>query len=803
MKKKIIATTVAASLTVASFAGLPLSQKGLFEKIGFSSTAHAATLDDVAGKIQTLKSFLWEEGELASIETANTALKGLTDTSLIQPLIQDIDTTTYPIDAEGVLDLFTELTPFFDTNSTNMKEYLNKPFVRGILHQLEAASGVDLKEGEVTTDDVINYASKFQSEVFKQLESAGLESLGKLALNDRDELKKLIKQAADVVMSDTTNSFNQILQGLSITSTDIAETSVNFVTAADPDHKATYNLGVAALRYKINQTYKVIENSSSSGTYKAQFNIAGIKFPAALLKVSFEPANGNVSISYDGATGTISASSSSAGSSIGGQVTGRINLPGNALHDKLIIKQSITLSKDEDKPSSGGGGGGGGFSSTTDPAVDAVSKELDNAAAEIAKLEGTAKQEYLDKLVEKASEALAKAATLDLANKMTVTDGKAELKIDAADLAKQIQNVLDQAKLLGDKLDKLGVKTDLAAKLELKLNLGTVNAASIAVPLPKAVLSAAQTGKIDSIAIQVNGVGVALDPDAFKGDTNLAIQTKDASAAKEATDLPVASKVYEFTITVDGKNVSTFSEPIVLSLPVGDVSKFDAEKLTLAKIIGDKLEFYGGKYDAGSKQLSQQRSSFSSYTVVENNVKFDDTASVQAWAGRQIEVAAAKGIVEGRADKQFVPNETVTRAEFAKMIVNTFGLQAPNASESFDDVDASDWFQPYVASAVKHGLVNGRSEGKFEPNGKITRAEMATIAARALTSVKELAAVKDTDAALKGFVDSADINDSLKAGVALSASAGIVVGEEGDKFNPNDNSTRAQAAVVIYRLLNK
>jgi hypothetical protein len=229
----------------------------------------------------------------------------------------------------------------------------------------------------------------------------------------------------------------------------------------------------------------------------------------------------------------------------------------------------------------------------------------------------------------------------------------------------------------------------------------------------------------------------------------------------------------------------------------------DAELLTIAKIVDGKLQYVGGMYNAGTGSIDGLRSSFSTYTVVENKVSFNDVASVKDWAGRQIDVVAAKGIVEGRADNEFVPNEKVTRAEFTKMIIKGLGLEDVNATESFTDVDNQDWYKAAVATAVKYGIVNGRTDDKFEPNATITRAEMATIASRALTIAKDYAAVSDVDAALKAFIDAAAINESLKAGVALAAKEGIVIGEAGGQFNPNSDSTRAQAAVVIYRLLNK
>ncbi|MNR06930.1 Endo-1,4-beta-xylanase A precursor [compost metagenome] len=137
------------------------------------------------------------------------------------------------------------------------------------------------------------------------------------------------------------------------------------------------------------------------------------------------------------------------------------------------------------------------------------------------------------------------------------------------------------------------------------------------------------------------------------------------------------------------------------------------------------------------------------------------------------------------------------------MIVKTFFLEDAAATESFSDVNDSDWFKSYVASAVKNGIVNGKEPGKFDPNGNITRAEMAVMSSRALALKGFSLSPAKIDDALKGFTDGSAINASMKDGVALAASEGIVIGEEGNVFNPNANSTRAQAAVVIYRLLNK
>src|SRR5690606_9948058 len=101
-----------------------------------------------------------------------------------------------------------------------------------------------------------------------------------------------------------------------------------------------------------------------------------------------------------------------------------------------------------------------------------------------------------------------------------------------------------------------------------------------------------------------------------------------------------------------------------------------------------------------------------------------------------------------------------------------------------------------------YGIVNGRNATTFDPNAKITRAEMATMAANALKKVLAYSEVADTDAALSKFSDADKINEVLKASVALLTQEAIINGKGDGIFDPNGTSTRAQAAIIIYQLFN-
>lgn len=457
------------------------------------------------------------------------------------------------------------------------------------------------------------------------------------------------------------------------------------------------------------------------------------------------------------------------------------------------------LADQKTNPTPIGGGGGGAPETVKGPDKAAATAALTKVAEGLAKLLED-KGAGLAKALEAIQEALAQAATVDVSAAVKVEGDKATPTLDASKLADIFKTVKELADTANKNL-KAAAADAPSVKPIVTLDLGEVKASNVSIPLNKDVLAKAKENGIQVLAVKVNGVVLAVDLDQLGGAAAININKLAASAIPNTT-LAAASDVYEFTFEVDGKSATTFTKPVEVRLPV-KVEGLDQELLSFTKIDGSTLISKGGKYDANKKLFVVSNKSFSTYAVLENKISFSDITAVKDWAGRQIAVAAAKGIIDGREEGAFVPAGNVTRAEFAKLIVKTFGLESATATESFTDVNAGDWYQPYVAAAAAAGLIDGREEGIFAPNATITRAELATISARALTKVKSYKAVETADAALAAFKDAADVNASLKAGVALAAEQGLVVGQDAGKFNPNAATTRAEAAVVIYRLLNK
>ncbi len=165
------------------------------------------------------------------------------------------------------------------------------------------------------------------------------------------------------------------------------------------------------------------------------------------------------------------------------------------------------------------------------------------------------------------------------------------------------------------------------------------------------------------------------------------------------------------------------------------------------------------------------------------------------WAADAISALSEQGIINGKGDGKFAPADNVTRAEFVKIIVSAFGGVNSAASCNFFDV-ADDWSKPYIATALHNGFVSGVSETEFAPAGQITREQAAVIIYKVLTSNGKALDVAGS------FADEATVSDWAKDAVSALKGAGIVSGRDGDNFCPADKLTRAEAAKLIYSIMN-
>ncbi|QMV43551.1 InlB B-repeat-containing protein [Cohnella cholangitidis] len=165
------------------------------------------------------------------------------------------------------------------------------------------------------------------------------------------------------------------------------------------------------------------------------------------------------------------------------------------------------------------------------------------------------------------------------------------------------------------------------------------------------------------------------------------------------------------------------------------------------------------------------------------------------WAAATIEQAIAAGIVSGYPNGTFKPNQTVTRAEFAVLLVKALHPQGEAATLEFEDKrKIGTWARNAVAQAVQAGWIKGYKDGSFRPDAEITRAEMAAMVANAMG--------KSFDAdATTLFADDKDIPKWAKSAANAVQQSGLIQGKGSGEFDPFGKTTRAEAVTVLLKLL--
>ena len=173
-----------------------------------------------------------------------------------------------------------------------------------------------------------------------------------------------------------------------------------------------------------------------------------------------------------------------------------------------------------------------------------------------------------------------------------------------------------------------------------------------------------------------------------------------------------------------------------------------------------------------------------------------------------IELAAAKGIINGYADGTFKPDAQVTRAQFITMLYRVAGspeVEIPEGKTEielgFTDADTiSDEYKTAVAWGVQNGIIKGYEDDTFRPNQAISRAQMVTMLYRYLSLEDVWGAAPDELKATYNFTDKDDIAAPYVEAVNVMANMEFIKGFEDGSFRPDETVTRGQAATVFARI---
>ncbi|GEM_PF-3249929 len=288
-----------------------------------------------------------------------------------------------------------------------------------------------------------------------------------------------------------------------------------------------------------------------------------------------------------------------------------------------------------------------------------------------------------------------------------------------------------------------------------------------------------------------------------KNDETHVKLAKEASK-KEGFTLVVAPVDFSVSVTDGNKtvNIDHFSVYVEREIPLPD--PVEPSQITTAAVLNPdgttrpvptKIILRDGNYYAVINSMTN-----SSYVLLAHSVSFADVDV--RWAQDAINNLASRMIVSGVDETQFKPQASISRAEFAAIVVRSLGLANGSSATVFSDVLPTAWYAEAVTQAEAYGIIQGYNDGTFRPNQTVTREEAMIMIAQAM----KLAGIQlqDDDSMQSetwmAFTDQQDISPWAKPAVSAVVQTELVRGNQG-MLLPKNNITRAETAVIIERLL--
>ncbi len=255
---------------------------------------------------------------------------------------------------------------------------------------------------------------------------------------------------------------------------------------------------------------------------------------------------------------------------------------------------------------------------------------------------------------------------------------------------------------------------------------------------------------------------------------------------------------------------------ILKSDDVGRYIKFEVTPRSEKGLIGQVVQSDAfGKISEINKisSSSNTASGASSKTTIKVNqpiinieTKLDDnklktfTDIKKHWAKDDIELLASKGIVKGIDDSLFSPDSYLKRAELLALVIRALNIDAVQYEDSFNDVESNSWYADVIQAALKSNIAQG-NQSLFRPEDLITREEATKIVVNAYHYKKGGDLSEDRKITELPFVDNENISSWALDYIHKSYELSMIVGNKEMQFKPKDYMSRAEAVVVIKRLL--
>ena len=183
-------------------------------------------------------------------------------------------------------------------------------------------------------------------------------------------------------------------------------------------------------------------------------------------------------------------------------------------------------------------------------------------------------------------------------------------------------------------------------------------------------------------------------------------------------------------------------------------------------------------------------------TTTPSKTKFNDV-SANDWFASAVDYVTGKGMMNGTADNTFSPKANTTRGMVVTVLYRLENQPSTSAA-SFTDVASGAYYANAVAWANANGIVSGYGSGKFGPNDKVTREQLAAILYRYAQYKKyDVSVGEDTN--ILSYNDAQSISSYAIPAIQWACGAGVVTGKSGSKLDPKGNATRAGVAAMLMR----
>jgi hypothetical protein len=386
--------------------------------------------------------------------------------------------------------------------------------------------------------------------------------------------------------------------------------------------------------------------------------------------------------------------------------------------------------------------------------------------------------------VDGKTENIGKSETSANETKVTVDSNKLTEKINAAEKGGNVQVPVSDGKAAAATAEIVVKNVEDMAKKDMILE---VKSGDVSYELPTTAMDTA------SVMAELGAT------DTSKVPLSVTIKKLDNSAVTVVNgELVVPPVEFTVTATYGGKTVevSGFSQYVPRSI---EISKEQAAQITTAVVKnedGTLRHVPTYVYEKDGKWFAKINSrTNSTYALIRNETAFADAQG--KWYENIVSEMASRKIINGKSETSFEGDASITRAEFAAILVRGPGLPT-DAKCSFTDVNAGDWYYGAVGTAVKYGLVNGYTGGSFAPKANITRQEAMAMVQRAA----KIAEFTGTTRSLASFTDSDKVSTWAKSAAEFNVGSSLIVGSNG-KLRSGDDISRAETATVILRLLQK